>query len=111
VTLLYLNSDRIGQGDDELGRRLLRVFLEKLVASEVKVDFVACLNGGIMLTTEESPVISSLRALEARGARVLSCGTCLDHYGLKDRLAIGAVGGMPQTIDLLASAGRLIAPC
>jgi selenium metabolism protein YedF len=111
VTLLYLNSDRIGQGDDELGRRLLRIFLEKLAVSEVRVDFVACLNGGVRLTTQGSDVLPSLEALAGRGARILSCGTCLEHFELKDRLALGTVGGMPQTVELFASADRVIAPC
>lgn len=110
MTFLYLDSDRIGQGDEELGRKLLRIFLEKLVASEVKVDFVACLNTGSFLTTEEGPALESLRALAARGSIITTCGTCLDHYQRKERLLIGAVGGMQQTVELFASAERVIAP-
>lgn len=111
MTFLYLNSDQIGTGDPELGRKLLRLFLEKLVASDVKVDFVACLNGAIFLTTEEGPALDSLRALAARGAIVMTCGTCLEHYQRKEELRLGAVGGMQQTVELFASAERLIAPC
>lgn len=111
MTFLYLNSDRIGQGDDELGRRLLSLFLQKLLASEVKVDFVACLNGGALLTTEEGPALEALRALEARGATVTTCGTCLDHLQRRERLLLGAVGGMQQTVELFAAAERIIAPC
>ncbi|HPC84055.1 MAG TPA: DsrE family protein [Thermoanaerobaculaceae bacterium] len=111
MTFLYLDSDRIGAGDDELGRKLLRIFLEKLVTSEVQVDFVACLNAGVFLTTEEGPALESLRALASRGATVMTCGTCLDHYGRRERLLIGVVGGMQQTVELFASADRIIAPC
>jgi len=111
MTFLYLSSDRMGGGDDVLGRKLLRIFLEKLAASEVPVDFVGCLNGGVRLTTEGSEVLDSLRALEKRGARIATCGTCLEHHGLKDRLAIGVVGGMPQTVEMFATADRVIAPC
>ena len=70
MTFLYLNSDRIGNAEPELGRKLLQLFLEKLVASEVRVDFVACLNSGVFLTTGEGPALESLRALAARGAIV-----------------------------------------
>lgn len=111
MTFLYLNSDRMGNGDDVLGRKLLRLFLEKLAASEVKVDFVGCVNHGVLLTTKGSEVLDSLRALEQRGARIASCGTCLDHFGLRDALEIGVVGGMPQTVELFATADRIIAPC
>lgn len=111
MTLLYLNSDRIGAAEPELGQKLLRLFLEKLVASEVKVDFVACLNGGVFLTTEEGPALESLRALAERGTVVTTCGTCLEHYGRRERLLIGVAGGMQQTVELFASAERIIAPC
>ena len=111
MTFLYLNSDRVGTGDLELGRRLLRLFLEKLVASEVAIDFVACLNEAIGLSTEEGPALESLRALVARGAVVTTCGTCLDHYQRRDRLLVGVVGGMQQTVEAFASADRVIAPC
>jgi selenium metabolism protein YedF len=111
VTFLYLNSDQIGEGDPELGRTLLRLFLDKLVASEVKVDFVACLNSGAFLTTEDGAALESLRALAARGTIVTTCGTCLEYYQRKDALRVGAVGGMQQTVELFATADRIIAPC
>ncbi len=111
MTFLYLNSDRIGQGDAELGRTLLVLFLQKLVASEVRVDFVACLNGAALLTTEDGPALDSLRALEARGATVTTCGTCLDRLQRRYALRLGAVGGMQQTVELFAAAERIIAPC
>lgn len=111
MTFLYLNSDRIGAAEPELGRKLLRLFLEKLVASEVMVDFVACLNAGVFLATEEGPALDCLRALAERGAVVTTCGTCLDHYQRRERLLVGAVGGMQQTVELFASAERIIAPC
>ena len=111
MTFLYLCSDRVGSGDDTLGRKLLQSFLEKLAAAEIQVDFVACLNGGVFLTTEGSEVLASLRALESRGARIATCSTCLKHHGLEERLAIGVVGGMAQTVELFATADRVIAPC
>ncbi len=111
MTFLYLCSDRIGHHEPELGRKLLCMFLEKLVASEVRLDFVACLNRGVFLTTEEGPALASLRTLAQRGTVVLTCGTCLGHYQRKEKLLVGAVGGMQQTVELFASAGRVIAPC
>lgn len=111
MTLLYLNSDAIGDGPQELGRRLLQLFLEKLVASEVEIDAVVCLNRAVFLTTEETPVLASLQALAARGALVTSCGTCLEYYGRRQQLLVGTVGGMQQTVETLATAARIIAPC
>ena len=110
MTFLYLSPDRMGSGDAALGRRLLELFLEKLAASGTQVDLVGCVNGGVQLTTEGSAVIESLRALEARGARIATCGTCLDHFGLRDKLAIGEVGTMEQSVEVMASAERVIRP-
>ncbi len=111
MTLLFLNSDRIGSAEPELGRKLLQLFLDKLVASEVKVDAVACLNSAVFLTTEEYPALASLRTLAERGALVTSCGTCLEFFGRREMLLVGAVGGMQQTVEMFAAADRVIAPC
>ncbi len=111
MTFLYLNSDQIGTGPEELGRKLLVLFLDKLVHSEIRVDAVACLNRAIFLTTEEGPALESFKALAARGALITTCGTCLEFYGRKDQLLVGAVGGMQQTVEMFATAHRVIAPC
>lgn len=111
MTVLYLNSDQIGSGEPELGRRLLQLFLDRLVASEVKVDAVACLHRAVLLTTEDNPALASLRTLAERGALITSCGTCLEFFGRKEMLLVGAVGGMQQTVEIFAAADRLIAPC
>lgn len=110
MNFLYLNSDTMGEGDPALGRKLLKSFLAELAKSDVTIDVVGCVNSGINLTTEGSEALESLRALEARGARIASCGTCLDHYGLRERVAIGEVGSMAGTVQLMATAARVIRP-
>jgi hypothetical protein len=64
MTFLYLNSDKMGEGDAELGRKLMKIFLAKLAESNVQVDLVGCVNNGIYLTTEGSEVLDSLKRLE-----------------------------------------------
>jgi selenium metabolism protein YedF len=110
MTLLYLCSDQLGMGDPELGRKLLEMYLEKLAHSDAKIDLIGCSNSGIFLTTEGSRVVESLRMLERKGARIASCGTCLDHYHLRDKLLIGEVGTMDMTVQVLATADRIIRP-
>ena len=111
MTFLYLNSDQMGTGDPALGGKLLGMFLAELAKSEVPVDLIGCVNDGIRLTTEGSAVLDSLRALEARGARIATCGTCLDHLGVRDRLRIGEVGNMAMTVQVMATADRVLRPC
>jgi len=108
MTFLYLNSDQMGSGDQELGRKLLKIFLEKLVQSDVKVDVIGCVNSGIFLTTEGSPVLDNLKAPQEKGARIATCGTCLDYHQRRDKLLIGEVGSMDQTVEIMAKADKII---
>ncbi|MCB9421156.1 MAG: DsrE family protein [Ardenticatenaceae bacterium] len=111
MNFLYLSSDKMGEGDPELGRKLLIIFLEKLAASDVQIDVVGCVNNGIFLTTTpDGPVLESLRKLEAKGARIATCGTCLDHHNRSHLLQIGEIGGMDGTVQLMATADRVIRP-
>jgi selenium metabolism protein YedF len=110
MTLLYLNSDQMGGGDSDLGRKLLKLFLEKLAASATPIDLIGCVNSGVRLTTEGSEVIAHLELLKARGARIATCGTCLEHLGLEDKLLIGEVGTMEQSVQAMAMADKVIHP-
>lgn len=111
MTLLYLNSDRIGNGDEKLGRILLESFLEKLAKADIKIDHVVCLNSAIELTTEGSHVRDILEKLEERGANIATCGTCLDYYKRRDKLLIGQIGTMDQTVKMMLEADKIIQPC
>jgi len=110
MTFLYLNSDQMGSGDSELGRKLMGLFLRQLVESGTPIDVVGCVNGGVRLTTEGSEVIEPLRALQESGARIASCRTCLEHMGLIDKLMVGEVGTMDQSVQVMAMADRVIRP-
>ena len=110
MTLLYLNSDQMGGGDEVLGRKLMQVFLTTLAASQTPVDLVGCVNSGVRLTTAGSGVIAQLEALQARGARIATCGTCLEHLGLEDQLLIGEVGTMEQSIQAMTLADKVLRP-
>ena len=110
MTLLYLNSDQMGSGDEELGRKLMKIFLAELAASATPVDLVGCVNSGVRLTTEGSEVIEHLKTLMGRGARIATCGTCLEHLHLEDKLLIGEVGTMEQSVQAMAMADKVIRP-
>lgn len=110
MVVLHLTADRLGSGDDALGKSLLQTFLQKLVETEASVDYVLCLNSGVFLTTQEGPALESLKVLESRGVRIASCGTCLKHFDRKDKLLIGEVGTMDETVELLTTAEKIIRP-
>lgn len=109
-TVLYVNSDRMGVGDEELGRILMRSFFKTVEASREKPDRMIFVNSGVRLTTEGSELLDTLHAIESAGVAVFSCGTCLDYYGLKEKLVVGAVGDMAGTVGSLISAEKVVSP-
>jgi selenium metabolism protein YedF len=110
MTFLYLNSDKMGVGDEELGKKLMRIFLSELAKSSVRIDVIGCVNSGINLTTSGSEVLESLKNLQERGARIATCGTCLDYHGRREELQIGEVGTMEMTVQIMAQADKVIRP-
>ena len=63
---------------------------------------------GVKLACEGSPVAEKLRALNDRGVELILCSTCLDFYGLREKVAVGIVGGMPDIIEAMNSADKVI---
>ncbi len=63
---------------------------------------------GVKLACDGSPVIDQLRALKERGVELILCSTCLDYYGLREKVAVGIVGGMPDIIEAMSAAGKVI---
>ncbi len=108
--IVYINSDKMGAGEEELGRLLMGSFLKTLVDAERHPEKVFFVNRGVFLTTEGSELIETLEALRQRGVHVLSCGTCLDYYGRKDRLKVGSATNMLEIVTALASAEKIVKP-
>ena len=110
MTFLYLNSDKMGDGESDLGKKLLKSFLHELAESETSIDMIGCVNSAIRLTTKGSDVIDILQKFEDRGAKIATCGNCLDHYGCRENLLIGAVGTMKMTVQIMKTADLVIRP-
>ena len=110
MIFLYLNSDKMGEGEPELGKKLMVSFLCELAKSDIEIDVIGCVNSGINLTTEGSEAITSLRDLEQKGARIATCGTCLDFHNKREDLLIGEIGSMDQTVLIMSKADRVIKP-
>jgi selenium metabolism protein YedF len=101
--IIYLNSDTLGSGSDELGKILIRNFLLTVRADEtVKIKSIFLVNGAVRLACENSHVLDAMSEFAAAGAKIYSCGTCLDYYGLKDKLKAGESGNMKLLCSNLA---------
>lgn len=108
--IVVVSSDRMGTGNDELGKVLIKGFIYAVTQLDTLPKKMLFYNGGATLTTEESDSIEDLKSLEAQGVEILTCGTCLDYYHLKDKLVVGGVTNMYSIVESMAEAGKIIRP-
>jgi selenium metabolism protein YedF len=106
--VVAIGKNTMGTGNDELGAILIKGFIYALTELDRPPETLLFFNSGVRLTTGDSNVIGDLKKLEEKGAVVASCGTCLDFYQLKDRLAVGGVTNMYAIAAAMAGAARLI---
>lgn len=106
--VIYVASDHMGEGNDELGNVLMKGYFYTLTERTPYPKALLFVNGGIKMTVETSPVLDHLRALEEKGVEILSCGTCLDYYNMKDQLAVGGVTNMYTIVDTMNGAKKTI---
>ncbi len=108
--VVYIGNNCMGRGDDELGAKLMRGFLRTMIDSAPLPWRIVFINSGVKLTTIDQEAVEAISLLEERGVEVLSCGTCLEHYNLKDKLGAGKVTNMFEIIESLNSATKVISP-
>ncbi|MDR0376698.1 MAG: sulfurtransferase-like selenium metabolism protein YedF [Spirochaetaceae bacterium] len=106
--VVAIGKNTMGQGSDELGAVLIKAFIYSLTELDTPPETLLFFNSGVNLTTQGSAAIADLQKLESRGTTISSCGTCLDFYGLKEKLAIGTVTNMYAIVTAMGEAGRLI---
>ena len=109
-TVVSVGSDRMGDGSDELGRILMKSFLFAVTQLDQLPDKMLFYNGGAKLTIEGSECLEDLKTLAEQGVEILTCGTCLDFYGIKDKLAVGGVTNMYSIVETLQGAMNVIRP-
>jgi selenium metabolism protein YedF len=109
-TVVQITSSTMGIGNDELGAVLIKGFIYALSQQDTLPQTILFYNGGAKLTCEDSPALEDLKSMEAQGVEILTCGTCLDFYGLKDKLQVGSVTNMYVIVEKLEAAGKVIRP-
>ena len=108
--LVVLSGNVMGTGDAKLGTSLMKAFVFALTKQDQLPDTVLCYNTGAYLTCEGADTLEDLKLLESEGVTVLTCGTCLDFYGLKDKLAVGGVTNMYDIVERMENAAQIIKP-
>ena len=108
--LVVLRSGKMGEGSDELGTALMKSFIYALTELEELPETILLYNGGAYLSCEGSDSLEDLKSLEAQGVEIMTCGTCLNYYGIADRLAVGSVTNMYAIAEKMAEADTIICP-
>lgn len=109
-TVVVIASATMGEGDPELGRLLMKGYIYALTQLDTLPKTLLFYNGGAALTCEGSASLEDLKSLEAQGVQILTCGTCLNHYGLTDSLKVGEVTNMYVIAETMAGAAKIVKP-
>ncbi len=109
-TVVVLSSREMGGGDEVLGKLLMKSFVYALTEQDNAPDIVLLYNGGAFLSCEGSDSLDDLRVLEENGTEILTCGTCLNHYKIAEKLAVGSVTNMYEIVEKMSEAKKIIKP-
>jgi selenium metabolism protein YedF len=108
TNVVLITTDRLGTGSEELGKILMKAFLNTLWDASSRPGKILLMNDGVRLTVKGSDVLDTLHLLENEGVEIYSCGTCLAYYELTDKLDVGMVTNMYETVESLLSSDKVI---
>lgn len=106
--VLLITRNGMGSAEPALQQKLLKNYLRLLAESGMLPAAICFYTEGVKLVTEGSPVIEELKALEERGVHLIICSTCLNYFGLIDKVQVGIVGGMADIIEAQWRADKVI---
>lgn len=105
---IFISSNKMGNGNDELGEILMKGFVYTLTESKPYPKSILLVNSAVKLSTENYDTVQNLKILEESGVEILSCGTCLDYYGLKESLKVGSITNMYTIVDIMKNSSQTI---
>jgi intracellular sulfur oxidation DsrE/DsrF family protein len=107
-TFLLITRNGMGQAKPALQQKLIQTYFKLLEESNVLPGVICFYTDGVKLVVEGSPVLDTLKSLEAKGVRLILCSTCLNFFGLADKVQVGIVGGMTDIIEAQRRAAKVI---
>jgi len=108
--VVAIASAQMGRGNDELGSALMKGFIYALSQQDILPKTILFYNGGASISCEGSPSLEDLKSLEAQGVEILTCGTCLNFYGLTGKLRVGGISNMYSIVEKMTGADVLVKP-
>lgn len=109
--VIVITSDRLGNGEEELGRLLMKTYTYTLNETTPYPKAVIFMNSGVKLVAEGAETLENIQKLAEKGIEIISCGTCLDYYKLKEKLRTGIVGNMYTITEYMNRAAKVINIC
>lgn len=107
-TVIFISSAEIGRGSAELGTLLMKNFMYALIENQQLPNSLLFMNSGVQLTCENSPVLEHLQKISEQGVEILSCGTCLDYYKLKEKIVVGQITNIYTILEKINQAAKVI---
>lgn len=108
--VVVISSDKMGEGDEKLGKLLMKGFIYALTELDVLPSTVLLYNGGAKLSVEGSESLQDLKTLESLGVEILTCGTCLNFYGISEKLGVGTATNMYEIAEKQMKASKVVRP-
>ena len=108
--VIYITSEFLGTGDDELGTVLMKAYFETLNHFATDISHIILVHSAVKLAVEGSPVLSYLQDLQEMDIEVLVCGTCLQFFDIRDSLRAGTISNMFSILDIQAKAAKVLTP-
>lgn len=109
-TVVVFSSDKMGEGDEKLGRILMKGFIYALTEQDQLPETILLYNNGAKLSVEGADSLVDFKLLESQGVEILTCGTCLNHYGLTEKLGVGSVTNMYVIVEKQMQATKIVKP-
>lgn len=108
--VISIGSDKMGEGEDELGKILIKGFIYALTEAETLPKTVLLYNKGVLLASTFEDTVKDLKVLEERGVEILSCGTCANFYHVQDQIKVGTLTNMYTILERQMKATKVIKP-
>jgi len=107
-TVILITRNGMGDAEPELQLKLITTYLKLLDESNAYPAVISFYTNGVRLVVDGSPVLDTLKSLEAKGVRLILCSTCLNYFNLTEKVQVGIVGGMTDIIEAQRRAGKVI---
>lgn len=108
--VISIGSDKMGEGEDELGKILIKGFIYALTEAETLPKTVLLYNKGVLLASTFEDTVKDLKVLEERGVEILSCGTCANFYHVQEQIKVGTLTNMYTILERQMKATKVIKP-